>query len=59
MKIRPRKGIELAGVPASGADVPADLAREWIDAGLATAVTSPKRPKTPKLKPAPAPDQEG
>jgi hypothetical protein len=38
IRIKPRKGIVLAGIPAVGADVDAALAREWLAAGLVTAV---------------------
>lgn len=34
--IRPLEGIELPGIPASGADVPVALADEWLAAGLVT-----------------------
>lgn len=37
-RVRPRRGIILAGIPSSGADVDAALAQEWIAAGLVTAV---------------------
>lgn len=36
-------GVQLAGVPASGAEVDAALAKEWIANGLAVA----KAPATP------------
>lgn len=32
--VRPRPGVILAGIPATGADVPASLAREWERNGL-------------------------
>jgi hypothetical protein len=34
LRVRPRPGIILAGVPAAGAEVDADQAREWIRNGL-------------------------
>lgn len=48
MQIKPRPGVILAGIPATGADVPAPLAREWIAARLAVEV-KPDKPK-PKAK---------
>lgn len=38
IRIKPRKGVILAGIPATGADVPAELAEEWLAAKLATRV---------------------
>lgn len=35
--VKPRPGIILAGIPASGADVPLELAAEWIANGLVVA----------------------
>jgi hypothetical protein len=42
IRIKPRRGVILAGNPATGADVPAELAEEWIAARLATRVEEPK-----------------
>ena len=39
------EGSFLPGVPAEGAEVPADLAAEWVKAGLVT--TTPPKPATP------------
>jgi len=51
IRIKPRAGVALAGIPAAGADVPAELAEEWIAAKLATRVTpTPVKPATPAPK---------
>lgn len=56
MKIRPKPGVQLAGIPADGADVPAELATEWLTAGLVTRVNPPK-PKTSRPAPATTPKE--
>jgi hypothetical protein len=48
IRVKPRAGIILAGIPAAGADVPTKLAREWLDNGLVTEITEDE----PKKKPA-------
>ena len=52
LRIKPRPGVILAGLPAAGADVDAELAQEWIDGHLAVRVKepdpTPAAPKTPK-----------
>lgn len=47
IRIRPKPGVQLAGIPAEGAEVDLELANEWLDAGLVTRVSKPKpAPKT-------------
>lgn len=58
-KIKPRKGVQLAGIPAAGADVPAELAQEWISAGLATKTTPAKRSPAKPSAPATRDAKEG
>lgn len=38
------RGEALAGVPADGAEVPYELAQEWLAAGLATKTAPPAPP---------------
>jgi hypothetical protein len=58
IKVRPRSGIILAGIPAAGAEVDAALAREWLDAGLVTRVSDHPPKSKPKSKPvAPAKEE--
>jgi len=40
------RGEALAGVPAAGKYVPAELADEWVDAGLVT-LEDPPEPEDP------------
>lgn len=48
VRVRPRTGIILAGVPATGADIDSALAAEWLANGLVTRVDPPKpQPKQP------------
>ena len=47
-RVKPRYGIILAGIPAEGAEISDELAKEWIANGLVTLVKDePKLPKTP------------
>ena len=39
-RVKPRRGFILAGIPAEGADVSDELAKEWIDNGLVTLVVA-------------------
>lgn len=56
IKIKPRGGFILAGIPADGTDVDEDLGREWIRNGLAVEIK--KERKETKPKPAtPAPSE--
>ncbi len=48
----PRRGVELAGIPSTGAEVAPELAKEWQDAGLV------RRPAPVKSTPA-TPAKEG
>lgn len=51
VRIKPRKGVQLAGIPAAGADVAPELAEEWIAAKLVTRVTPPRQsPTTPAVR---------
>lgn len=50
IRIKPRRGVQLAGIPAAGADVPAALGREWIQAKLATE-QKPKATTKPASRP--------
>lgn len=59
MRIKPRPGVVLPGIPSAGADVPAELGREWIEAGLATAVGKPKAKAPAKASKPAAPAKEG
>lgn len=38
------RGEALAGIPADGAEVPHELAEEWLEAGLATTTAPPAPP---------------
>ncbi len=49
--VKPRHGIILAGIPASGAEVTDKLAREWLDNGLVVLVEDEKpKPAAPAKK---------
>lgn len=41
VRVKPRKGVELAGIPAAGADVAPELAEEWRAARLVTVQDGP------------------
>ncbi len=46
------RGEYLAGVGVDGADVPPELAQEWVDAGLATLEPPAALPDQPPATPA-------
>ena len=46
VRVRPRPGIILAGIPAEGTDVDKDLADEWVRNGLVVRV-KPEREAKP------------
>lgn len=50
--VRPRHGIILAGIPATGAEVTEKLAKEWIAAGLVEEIVDPARPRKRPATPA-------
>ena len=45
IRVKPKKGVLLAGLPADGGDVEIELAEEWLEAGLVEKV--PKKPAKP------------
>lgn len=57
-RIRPRRGVILAGIPAAGADVDAELAREWERNGLVV-IEKPKAAAKAAAKPPATPAKEG
>lgn len=58
IRIKPRKGVELAGIPAAGADVPEALGQEWLAAKLVTRIDIPRGKVSRETKPA-VPATEG
>lgn len=57
IRVKPVKGVELAGIPAAGADVPEETAQEWLRARLVTraAPTPTPRPAAARRAVATAP----
>lgn len=56
VRVKPRHGLILAGVPIGGADLPRALAEEWIADRLVVAVPTPSieakpRPYVRRTKP--------
>jgi hypothetical protein len=49
--VKPARGLILAGIPSSGAEIPADLAETWIADQLVVRV-EPEKPAPPEKKPA-------
>lgn len=51
--VRPRRGLILAGVPRSGAELPRSLAEEWIADQLVERIATQAQPVTRPKQPTP------